>query len=235
MNSQIFSETLGKSPEVIFAVSDHGEKKLNANIHENDQHANGGFKSIEQFLPPNNFEEKTHWSNVIADNVFMYHKTIANTFNRAKEKLEIMCLDLFDSKLFPISTKEATDITEIFTKQIELSRDLGIQFLFSLKRNGSLSTEEFKKHSIYLNNLIDESINSSESEIIEEISFYNASLSFTKACNYGLIGNIQHQANILIGIHSKFSDELMQIIKSKIAVEAWFNALDEDAIEFIPE
>jgi len=212
-----FAETAERVQDAIKQTSELFTKTTASLMESYNKQLNTGYEFYKKLAETAQHDGKTKFADLIKESTASYQKAINSTLNLSKEITEKTFSVFTENEWSPLSKKSADAILNIFTKQAEQSRDFGTQFLNSLKIEDVLSSETFKKQSARFNELMRESIKSSEIAIKELIAAYNEQSTFTQEATKKLMNNIQQQTDALAKTHAKFTEELMHNLNGKKA------------------
>ncbi len=210
-----FAETTERVQDAIKQTSELFTKTTASLMDAYSKQLSTGYEFYKKLTETAQHDGKNKWADMIKESTASYEKAINSTLNLSKEIMEKTFSVLTENQWSSLSKENADAILNIFTKQAQQSRDFGTQFLNTLKENEVLSTETFKKHSNRFNELVRESIQSSESAIKELIASYNEQASFTQETTQKLMNNIQQRTDSLAKTHAKFTEELMQTLTAQ--------------------
>jgi hypothetical protein len=212
-----FAETAERVQDAIKQTSELFTKTTASLMESYNKQLNTGYEFYKKLVETAQHDGKTKFADMIKESTASYQKAINSTLNMSKEITEKTFSVFTENEWSPLSKKSADAILNIFTKQAEQSRDFGTQFLNSLKIEDVLSSETFKKQSARFNELMRDSIKSSETAIKELIAAYNEQSTFTQEATKKLMNNIQQQTDALAKTHAKFTEELMHTLNGKKA------------------
>ena len=210
-----FAETTERVQDAIKQTSELFTKTTASLMDAYNKQLSTGYEFYKKLTETAQHDGKTKWADMIKESTASYEKTINSTMNLSKEIMEKTFSVFTKQELAPLSKENADAILNIFTKQAEQSRDFGTQFLHSLKIEDVFSSETFKKQSARFNELMQGSIQRSESAIKELIMSYNEQSVYTQEATKKLMNHIQMQTDLLAKTQAKFTEELMQTLKAK--------------------
>lgn len=215
MITQPFSETTERIQKAFKETSELFTKTTASLMDSYSKQMNTGYDFYKKLAETAKYDGKTTWTDRIKESTASSEKAINSTLNLSKEMMEKIFSEFSEKEWIPISKQRSDAILTIFKKQAEQSLEFGKQFLQAMQQKEILSPETLRKQSVRFNELMRESIKSSENAISEMIASNNEKASYTEEVVKKLMKNIQNQLNELDKIHVKFTEDIMSTVKEK--------------------